>query len=138
VKLEDNAVCKPVSVCTLSASYAKLFVCFSIHAFFALLFSQMGTRTRALTVLQQHQSKFFVYILISFSSTSVDGRINTFNFNIVIYSRMELLEAMDIRLRALKEEQDTYFSRAAGAGFDSGSMAGLIAFAEYFGAERLR
>jgi hypothetical protein len=51
---------------------------------------------------------------------------------------MELLEAMDIRLRALKEEQDTYFSRAAVAGFDSGSMAGLITFAEYFGAERLR
>ena len=51
---------------------------------------------------------------------------------------MELLEAMDIRLRALKQEQDTYFSRAAVAGFDSENMAGLVAFSEHFGAERLR
>ncbi|MCO5596616.1 hypothetical protein L7F22_050683 [Adiantum nelumboides] len=53
-------------------------------------------------------------------------------------SRVELLRAMDVRLLALRQEQSLAFSRAAAAGFSSDNMTDLIAFSEYFGADRLR
>lgn len=52
-------------------------------------------------------------------------------------SKRELLRAMDVRLIALKQEQDLAFSRAAAAGFDTNKMADLMTFAEHFGAHRL-
>ena len=44
---------------------------------------------------------------------------------------------MDIRLRALQQEQNLAFSRAAKAGFDYHIMEDLMSFAEVFRADRL-
>ncbi|KAI5070593.1 hypothetical protein GOP47_0014936 [Adiantum capillus-veneris] len=53
-------------------------------------------------------------------------------------SKVELLRAMDVRLLALRQEQSMAFSRAAAAGFSRDNMMDLVAFSEYFGADRLR
>eukprot|EP00250_Pteridium_aquilinum_P020019 c24670_g1_i1 orf=957-5213(-) len=53
-------------------------------------------------------------------------------------SKRELLRAMDARLAALQQEQNMVFCRAAAAGFDVESIEDLLAFSEYFGADRLR
>eukprot|EP01018_Ginkgo_biloba_P000068 Gb_16927 [translate_table: standard] len=53
-------------------------------------------------------------------------------------SKRELLRAMDVRLMALQQELSTAFARAAAAGFAIEHMADLMAFAERFGANRLR
>ncbi|KAH7281824.1 hypothetical protein KP509_36G065200 [Ceratopteris richardii] len=45
---------------------------------------------------------------------------------------------MDVRLLSLKQEQCMAFGRAVAAGFSSDNMTDLIAFSEYFGADRLR
>lgn len=53
-------------------------------------------------------------------------------------SKRELLKAMDVRLSALQQEQNMAFSRAAAAGFDVDRIEDLLAFSEFFGADRLR
>lgn len=52
--------------------------------------------------------------------------------------RRELLKAMDTRLSALQQEQKLAFSWAAAAGFDVDRIDDLLAFSEFFGADRLR
>ncbi|KAH7373862.1 hypothetical protein KP509_17G077700 [Ceratopteris richardii] len=45
---------------------------------------------------------------------------------------------MDVRLIALKQEQNEAFCRAMAAGFDNSNMCDLLDFSEHFGADRLR
>lgn len=52
-------------------------------------------------------------------------------------SKIELLRAIDVRLMALRQEQDLAFSLAAAAGFDNNNLVDLVTFAEHFGADRL-
>ena len=44
---------------------------------------------------------------------------------------------MDIRLRALQQEQNMAISRAVKAGFEPLIVEDLMSFAEFFGADRL-
>ncbi|BFI16261.1 hypothetical protein MPTK1_5g20180 [Marchantia polymorpha subsp. ruderalis] len=53
-------------------------------------------------------------------------------------SKWRLLRAMDARRLMLQKEQGMAFARAAAAGFDMEHMEDLIAFADCFGASRLR
>ncbi|CAM6087988.1 unnamed protein product [Calypogeia fissa] len=53
-------------------------------------------------------------------------------------SKWRLLRAMDARRLMLQKEQGMAFARAAAAGFDREHMEDLIAFADCFGATRLR
>lgn len=45
---------------------------------------------------------------------------------------------MDVRLSALQQEQNMAFSRAVAAGFDVDRIEDLLAFSEFFGADRLQ
>lgn len=53
-------------------------------------------------------------------------------------SKKELLRAIDVRLMALQQELSMAFARASAAGFAIEHMAGLIVFADRFGANRLK
>lgn len=53
-------------------------------------------------------------------------------------SKKELLRAIDGRLMALQQELSMAFARASAAGFAIEHMAGLIVFADRFGATRLK
>ncbi|KAH9290513.1 hypothetical protein KI387_034630 [Taxus chinensis] len=53
-------------------------------------------------------------------------------------SKVQLLKILENRKIALQKEQGMAYARAAAAGFDNEHMTGLVSFAEYFGALRLR
>eukprot|EP00249_Psilotum_nudum_P020720 c27817_g2_i1 orf=2-634(-) len=75
--------------------------------------------------------------LISLSKTwhvSVDGGEIGTGEN----SKMRLLRALDARRTVLQKEQGMAFARAAAAGFGMEEIVDLIAFAQCFGATRLR
>ncbi|KAH7416394.1 hypothetical protein KP509_14G089800 [Ceratopteris richardii] len=60
------------------------------------------------------------------------------HFNDADSSKRELLKAMDVRLSALRQEQSLLMHRASAAGFDEENIVDLLAFSEFFGADRLR
>eukprot|EP00249_Psilotum_nudum_P020717 c27817_g1_i3 orf=1724-5878(-) len=65
---------------------------------------------------------------------SIDGGEHGIGEN----SKMRLLRALDARCTVLQKEQGMAFARAAAAGFGVEEMADLVAFAQCFGAARLR
>ncbi|KAL2624386.1 hypothetical protein R1flu_008631 [Riccia fluitans] len=74
----------------------------------------------------------------SFSSKSRRNSVDITDVTGGDSSKWRLLRAMDARRLMLQKEQGMAFARAAAAGFDMEHMEDLIAFADCFGATRLR
>lgn len=87
-----------------------------------------------LRMLQSNYSLIYLFFPFSYHFYVL---IST-HFNKMTTIRSELLQALELRLTALKEDMVTSLNRAAGSHLSTKHISDLIAFSQHFGAMELR